>query len=301
MSAPSENQALIDALRKAGQVRIETVHADGIMAQIAVTDGGEVLSIRNLVEEWRDRPRERRGLAKLLTLDSFAAYVMREYEAPSFAALFARWSPTPAIEAVIDHDDEGHTTAWRRNRAIYEFPLTPEWKAWIDFAGKERSQRDFAAFLEERAIDIVIATTENAIGYAERAAVRFASAAQVMALSRGLRLNVSREVANEENLETGERNLVFREQHAGAGNQPLAIPRAFCVQVAPFEGGAAYQVPVRLRYRIDGGAVLWSIVIPGVERFLRDAVTEAAESVAAKTGCALFFGTDAGARTPGEG
>lgn len=211
----SENQALIDALRSAGKVRIEEVHNRGVAAKIAVTDGGTVLSIRDLVEEWRDRPRERRGTAKLLTLDSLAAYILREADHPSNVALFARWAPTPAIEAVLDHNEPQPT--WRQYRAIYEFPLTPEWKAWIDFAGKERSQRDFAVFLEERAIDIVIATTENAIGYAERASVRL------------------------------------------------------------------------------------SLVIPGVDRFLRDAVTEAAESVAEKTGSALFFGTDAGMRQPGDG
>lgn len=56
-ASTSENQALIDALREAGKVRVEHVSSgDGVVAPIAITDGGKAFSIKSLVEEWRDRP-----------------------------------------------------------------------------------------------------------------------------------------------------------------------------------------------------------------------------------------------------
>lgn len=291
----TENQAIIEALREAGEVEIRTVAFDGDEAVVAVTGGGRVLDIKSILDPWRSAPEDRRGTSKHLTLPSLIAYVKREALATE-CAIFASWSP-PQIEAVLDHNEPDHLApAWRRYRALYQFPVTPEWQAWVDATKKELSQRDFAAFLEERAGDIVEASQTGALAYAARHALEYADAARVRSLARGLRVNVSREIANEENLETGEANIVFREQHAGSGNVPLRIPRAFVVLARPFEGGPSYEVPVRLRYRIEGAAVIWGLTVPGVDRFIRDAITEAASTVAAETGCALFFGSDAGAR-----
>ena len=65
---------------------------------------------------------------------------------------------------------------------------------------------------------------------------------------------------------------------------------AFLLAIPVFRGGDLYQIAVRLRYRVQGGAVSWSFELHGADRSFDHAFREACEDARARTELPLFYG-----------
>ena len=64
-----------------------------------------------------------------------------------------------------------------------------------------------------------------------------------------------------------------------ADGKPLKVPGAFLLGIPVFRGGDAYQLPVRLRYRVVQGSVQWSYELHQPQRILDHALAEACAEV----------------------
>lgn len=294
-------KAIIDAVQKLAPA--ETIESGKI---VALPSGKGLHSLKGLLDEYLPRPERREGKAALESLDAFCDYVNR-FKSQN-TVLFAaerREKPgvyKPCLAAVIDHFEAGSETPnsgskadWRLHRAFYDFPLSDEWLAWHAVDGKGMDVREMSEFLEDRVGDVgspqkIGATAKD---FVERSGIRLASAAELVDLSKGLKVRVDQRVTQMVNTQTGEMDVMFTESHGDMANtsQKLAVPGGFVIGIPVFRHGPLYEVCARLRYRVAGGGITWIVKLHRTDRIFDAAFTEALTKAQANTECPLFRGS----------
>jgi Uncharacterized conserved protein (DUF2303). len=247
-----------------------------IPVAIRTGDFPEVVSVKALVEEYRDRPARKKGRANVLTLQSFIALVNRH--ATDHSVIFANtdWR-SPEFTAIIDYHcknrmvpetlENGEPTGNEifveglpdngKHHIHYTFPLSEEWKTWMAGNGKPMDQADFAIFLEDRIAELASPTDFEKSNLERDFATTVAPPSQIVQLSRGLKIHVESKGAHTVNLASGEGQISWEETHKDADGKALKVPGIFMVSVAPFHRGETVRMPVRLRYRAKDGKILW--------------------------------------------
>lgn len=300
---PAEAGVVADVVRKCQEPKIISLNGGhGLTGEVLLVPdtsrpGNVALhTSKSLLEKYRDAPERRSGTATLDTLASLIAHVNRNKDDDS--VLFAEVgddASEPKLFAVYDYNRKGPDGAPRfgTHRAVYEFPISDEWTAWFGQSGKPLSQSDFARFIEDRLADIADPTTpkEFAKEFAKLFSVTFASASKLLELSKGLHVHVGSKVENRVNPNTGEAALVFVTDHTDAGGKRLDVPGAFLLALPIFTGGARYQIPVRLRYRVNGGDIKWFFELHRAKAAFDHAIDEASDEAQKATGLPLFKGT----------
>lgn len=250
---------------------------------VAVPDGQKLQSLKPFLDEYRTKPERVIGTAELTTLRSFMDHALRFKQSRSVVFAGAR-----SLTAVYDyhHSDP----AFCSHRASYAFPWSTEWKAWTEVDGKALTQLQFAQFIEDHVSDITTADDEDSKRHFGELDFRLATPAQMLAMSRGLQVRTESEAVAKPNLSTGEIEVAYKEQHTDATGQPLKVPGGFLLLIPAFKLGALYRIPVRLRYRVASGKVLWTTLMHRREAVVDDAIKDACEQVIDATGLPLFHG-----------
>lgn len=232
-----------------------------------VPDGAQVQDL----ESYLNAPLRKKGAVTLNDVGSFVAYVNAEkteatrlyglYKEPGFVAVFN------------DHGTTG--PAWKDYRAQYACPLSAEWRTWTGASGKQMTQADFAAFIENNLPDIAVPP-----------------AADMLEISRSLEAKKKVNFASGIRLSNGQNELTYEEQVSGtAAKGKLTVPEEFTIGVQVLEGGTKYAVNARLRYRIaDAGALtIWYELIRP-HKVLEDAVQAVWLSIEQQTELTVFNG-----------
>lgn len=277
---------------------------------VIVRDNDGDARVLNLKEETKPdpiRPLHRKGTSEHDRAVSFAAIVNR-YKSPE-SALFAHASTAkivaifdyhePGNEGVIDHNEDPKqaTSKARRceHRAVYTFPISDEWKAWDGVEGRVFKQADLARFLEDRIVDVVPVSMVPPGGATDtmirRIGARPCDPSRLAEVARGLEVKADTKVANRVILETGEVRMVYETTHTGADGAPLDVPSAFVISIPVFDGGEPFFVIVRIRYRIAGGEVTWTLHPHGMRDVHRVAFDETVRAVADETLVPVFYGS----------
>lgn len=300
----TETEALADVLRTSlpsPELLDISDGQGGKIQMLALPDGQSKFTLKSIKDELdkyagERAPKRRHGTAVLDDLPSFVEHVNR-FKSPA-SALFVRVDGAkPSLGCVFDYYPAGadvQQTAWCGHRACYAFPLSDEWKAWQKASGEIMGQAVFAAFLEDRIGDVVDPATafESTRDDALQLGVTLATPSQIRSLADGLDVRVDARVCERRKLQSGESQLVFDVAHKDASTgAPLTVPSAFLLALSIFRNGAAYQVIVRLRYAIDGGALKWRVLPYQPERKLDHAFREAANVARDQTELPLFFGS----------
>jgi uncharacterized protein YfdQ (DUF2303 family) len=241
---------------------------------VEVTEGPKAshASLRDLFEAWRLKPERRKGTAQVTTLASFIDLV--ELHKGANSALFAKTTwPEPALTAVIDY----HTAKDADNcqhRISYAFPLTDEFKAWVDHNGEPFNQNDFATFVEDHIADMSAPMDGEIEAFEKLFRSKFALPTEMIDLSRGLRVNVEERVTNAFMMQSGESELQFSTEHKDAKGKKLVVPGLFMLCLPVFLDGSVVRIPARLRYRVvpGEGTILWSYNLYRWEVLLRERV-----------------------------
>lgn len=302
MERASENAAVIEAMRELHEVedlgRLEANGTDeGIGDLLVIPSGKSVVDTKPFRDARLTAPERRKGTSKHTTLDSFIDFVKRFEDADS--AVFVGDSPkAPSIIAVLDYHRRGADGAPRfgAHRAVYDFPLSDAWKAWVAVAGPESpwmSQAQMAAWIEDRIADV---SEPDAAGttvqeYAAKLGFELATPAQLLALSRGLSIKVDLRVKNAVTLQSGVAHVVFEETHQAEGGGNLQVPGGFAITIPVFRGGAPYIMGARLRYKHHDGKISWRIVLNRLDAVLENAITTEVALVDTHVQSEVFFGT----------
>ncbi len=254
-------------------------------------------SIKKFLDEYLTAPERRKGTAKLTDADSFIAHVNRFKDADS--AVFALADPkAPKLLSVIDYHRAGGEGQPRfgEHRALYDCPLSEEWKAWTASDGAKMAQGDFAEFIEDRIGDMVAAPQfsddEQDAKLVEVAAMlggKYCLPSTMMELSKGIQVHSTDKVHQAVNLATGEIEIQSQSDHGEAGTR-FRANNLFLVCIPVFENGPLYRLVGRLRYRVANGTIVWFYDLWRADKVFKHAFDELCTVAAERTSLPVFRG-----------
>lgn len=252
---------------------------------------------RTIFDEYRLNPRTREGSATLTSIESLIDHVNRFKDADS--ALFAVDDrANPSITAVLDYHRAGAAAEPRfgRHRSLFQFPLSDEWKAWTKSDGETFSMGEFAAFLEDRIIDVLDlipgedSLPEDMQRFVNTVGGSIASPSKLIELSVGLKVNEQSAVKEAINLSSGEAQVQFIAQHVDDAGQPLRVPGLFLIGIPVFRHGPHYRIAARLRYRKTPVGLVFFYQLWRADRVFDHSFREACERVRVETDLPMLFG-----------
>lgn len=288
-------QAIISAVERLARVEEVDLGNGAKAIAIPVSANGnpkKLLSIKSLIDEYRTAPERKTGTATLLSIESFIAHVNRMKDEGT--AIFANTDrKNPSLLAVFDYHQLDGSPRFGKHRAHYAFPVSPEWEKWLSQNGEAMSQEDFAFWIEENIADLADpgVATARTVEILDKIQCELATPARLAELSRGLSVRVDQKVASHTKLSSGEAQIAFSAEHTDDAGVPLKVPGAFLVTIPLFRGGPLYAIPVRLRYRVQGGRVQWHYDLYRVDEIFDHAIETACNRVVEETTLPLFEGT----------
>lgn len=182
------------------------------------------------------------------------------------------------FRAVMDYD-EPKVPRWRTHRANYICLLTPEWLRWTNHAKDIFEQVQFAEFLEENQLQVVMPP-----------------GAELLEMVQNLEGKQSAEFKSFKRLSNGKAVLEYREEISLKGTTSfddgkIEVPTMLTLGIAPFQGGPCYKVQARLKYRVNAGHINFSYDLVDPHVVIRDAVSEMIKTIKEQTGIEPLMGS----------
>jgi uncharacterized protein YfdQ (DUF2303 family) len=265
----------------------------GVPSEIPVAlyrgESPSVETLATLFEPYRLHPSRKTGQAEVQTFEAFTNLVNRHKTADSVIFADADWRK-PSFTAIVDYheDKSGGLAGNGKHRVHYAFPLSEEWKKWIEGDGQPMKQEAFAWFLEDRVAELSSPEDHEKVTYEAQFATTIATPAQLVELSRGLQVRVDAKIKATHTLQSGEGQISWEETHNGSDGKPLKVPGLFMLNIAPFFMGEKVRIPVRLRYRPQNGAVTWFYQIYRPDLHITEHVRSTLAEARAKTELPTF-------------
>lgn len=302
--------ALISADGLVGEVRdlvenyvkaevVELTEPETGVKALAVRSGNTVSPLTPAIfDPYREEPRRRKGVATLLSIESLIEHVNRFKDGDTL--IFADDDRTsPSITAVLDYHRAGQAAPrFGDHRSAFRFPLSDEWKAWGESNAVPMTMVDFAAFLENRIIDVLylipgedslsedLQRLVDTLGGADS----IATPNKLMELARGLQVNENAVVQEAVNLASGEGVVRFQTEHTDATGAPLKVPSLFLIAIPVFRNGPLYRLAARLRYRKNAGRLTFWYELWRTDRTFDHAFAESVERVHVETDVDVLLG-----------
>lgn len=267
---------------------------------LVVQAGGTVTPLDpKIFDAYRTEPRFRHGTAVMLSLDSLIAHVNRFKDTDS--VVFANDDRAkPSLTAVLDYHRDGAEADPRfgKHRSVFEFPLSDEWRAWAQANDEKMTMAEFAAFLENRIIDVLyLIPGEDTLPEDLQRLVdtlggpdTIATPNKLMELARGLQVNDEAIVQEAVNLSSGEGVVRFQARHTDEHGAPLKVPSLFLIAIPVFRNGPLYRLAARLRYRAAQGRLTFWFELWRTDRTFDHAFSESLERVRVETELPVFVG-----------
>lgn len=268
---------------------------DGTKVLMVVNAGTAIPLDPGQFDAWRVNPRWRSGTATALDLASLIDMANR-FGDPDSAIFANNDRRNPSLTVVFDYHSKTATGQPRalRHKAKFAYPLSDEWKAWVANSGKPMSMRDFAAFLEDRVVEVLssgeIGLNADQQKFVDRLGGErvIAEPAKLMEIATGLRVVEDNETVSAVNLASGEAQVSFKSEHR---NENMTVPRLFAIAIPVFTNGEDYQILVRLRYRSTGGQILFFYELWREDRVFDHAFDESIVKVKEETNLPVFLGS----------
>lgn len=283
------------------------IEAGMVMAKPAVIEGegyeriimgvvppGATLKLES-VEKFMDRPQRKRGTFTFSDAKSFIAFVNRE-KTPETYILASR--ENPGFTAVFNGNEpqSGEVIAgaakpgWGDYKAVYACPYSPEWQVWSAANKKPKSQAEFAQFIEDNFVDIVVPSPGFDPFY-----TNWPDGQTMIQVSRGLEAHTSATFASAVRLDNGQTRFRYEETVSGNVQEgQLDVPQKFAVGIPVFAGTDPWQIIAKLRYRISReGLAMW-FEFERLFKITERAFDEARNEIATGTGVPIFLGSRSG-------
>lgn len=246
---------------------LEAERTGAVSPAIAIPPEYELKSLESL----QVHPDRRRGTVTLDEQGSFVAF-MKRFGTVDPTTIYANKAQSRIVGVLNDHGD---VPGWGDHRAVYVPQFSKEWALWTAASGRRMKQVEFAQFIEDNLPDVVVPLAADMLMIA-----RTFEAKKKVNFASGIRL------AN------GEVELTYEEQIQGtAAKGKLQIPDGISLGISVYEGGGAYSVDCRLRYRIgDGGDLTMWVEMIRPHKILQDAFATIVKEIGESLGTQVLMG-----------
>lgn len=280
MSARGDAEAIVDAaLASAAPVPLEAEQRYAV----TVPQGADVRIVKPASDEERGVPRRVAGTTVVRDVDSLD-YLWKKHANES-SELFA--DPVAfSLTGVLNADGgSGLAAGFRDHRIELKCRKTPAWLAWEQSDGQLLNQQAFAEFIEDRVLDITRPT-----------------GGEMLELAQSIEATTKVDFKSATAISSGQRTLMYEEtMQAKAGQRgQLEIPATFDLALKPFEGGPAYKVVARLRYRIMNGNLAIGFKLERPEDVLEEAFGEVSTLAGQACDTVVLSGTAPAPRVSGS-
>lgn len=264
---------------------------------VIMSAAGATIISKQSIADYLDHPERRTGTALMTRLESFVEHVNRFKNDDS--AVFANDSRvTPGLTAVLDYHDCGSEGTPRHgdHRTRFDFPLSDEWKLWMECNGQKMTMVEFAEFLEERVTDIDTVESYDDLNEDIQRFIgatgldKIAAPSRLIELSRNLQVHESSVIKQVQNLSSGEGVLRFESEHTDAAGQPVDVPGLFIICIPVFAHDGYYRIAARLRYRKTGSGIVFWYDLWRTDLVFDHAFNQACERVRDETSLPLLIG-----------
>lgn len=206
---------------------------------------------------------------------SLSAYVNRFSDARSI--LIADYD-AGSIKAVLDwHFDNAVVDGVsldpqpREHTCTLKLRPSEEFKRWAEMENSFHGQAEFAAFLEENAVDVI--DPEPAV---------------LIEISRDLEGTQGVTFKGSTRLENGDRSFVYETETRAKGD--IKVPREFVLSIPLYDGEEPVPLRCAFRWRINSGQLQMGFVWRRVEYQRRAHFAQIATAASEETGRPVFFG-----------
>lgn len=197
---------------------------------IIVPEGYAVHEVET--EDLLQAPLRNKGTVVLTTVDSFLRFVEREL-IPASTVCFANLNKG-SFYTIFNYAASGTAAGWADRQLYLNLEKTTQWKRWMAKNNVSMDQLSFADFIEANMADI-----------------SSPAAAEIIELTKQLKVHRSAEFSSVVDPKTGFTNLAFSEKVSG---ETLQGNIEFCGQMvlglAPFRGSVPYAVNARIRFKL---------------------------------------------------
>lgn len=225
------------------------------------------------LDPYADRPHRATGHAMLSDHESFSTYVLR-FLTNSATTVWGNPKRGTVTAILNDHGDDG-LPGWGDHQATLQLQQTDDWKHWTAQDGRMMPQSAFAEHLEEGA-DCVV----------EPSAADMLEIAQHFTAKNNVSFRSARRIDN------GEVQLQYEENiQAKAGQKgTMTIPVVFTLGIAPFEGGSAYKMLARFRYRLVDGHLTLGYKLVRPDQIVLSAFGDITKEITSKLDLPMLLG-----------
>ena len=259
--------AIIESLARQASEPKEV--AENIFALVGEDGEVEFRDITDTLDSRQAGPRRKKGSYVVTTPESLIAYLGKHVE--SSTELWASDVDSTILAVVNAHGDD--TAGWEDHTVTMRQRVHEDWTQWTKADGQMIAQVAFAEFVEDHLHNFA-----DPVG------------ADMLELAQSFRATTKVDFGSSQRVKSGETQLQYVEDTtASAGRKgQIAIPDEFALALQVYEGGRAYRVGARLRYRINDGKLLLGYRLIRARDVQRDAFGEAVEQVATETGLTVY-------------
>lgn len=278
MSENMNAQIILDAGAALGESRLPSEGAfpnDARVPYVVVPKDYDVKSLERLLPN----PPAKSGIVNLLDVDSFIAYV-NKHANDDTSVIYANVDyETSKYDVVAILDDHGAAVPMRRQHSAVLTPIQSlEWKRWHGNNKKAMPQADFAAFLEDNLGDI--ATVEG-----------MPTGKDMLGMALAFEANSDKRFKKKVDLQGGGTHLEYVDQADEATATRLRYFERFVIGIPVFQGASeGYHVEARLKFRMNGGALLFWYELVRPDRVFKTAVSGEIDKIREATGLMVLFG-----------
>ena len=254
-------------------------------------------------------PLFRKGTVTLTALDSLVDFTNRmkmlqtalfaDAEKHTLLTVFDYHDPINVPDAPEDAEPKlaisFPSPQWGRYRAFFAFPQSRQYKAWRGANKKAMTQSDLASFIEDNVVDVMSPASladDKTAALVHQLGLKLAGPETLLSVARGLSIKAEEQIAQVVNLSTGETQIQYTQTHTKDESAvDIKVPTGFIIALPIFEGDAAYQLLVRLKYRKAQQSIHWHFDIYNIDRAFDDAFEQSCDRVRVATSLPLFYGS----------
>jgi uncharacterized protein YfdQ (DUF2303 family) len=261
-----------DAAKAKSEVKVQRTHEAGAPFTVLVGRDGEqrIESLSNY-----EAPRKKAAVA-FVEQESFVEYVT--LYAGMDTRVFCDLDKASFLAVIDYHRVNAGDAEGRRgeHRATLQLRFAEGFTAWQAVAKQPVSQAVLAEFLEDHYADI----TEP-------------EGAEILELVKTLEVNNDVAFKSAQRSSDGGYNLNYQETVTAKAGQAgtIEVPSKLLLELQVFQGGRVMELPVRIRFRLDGGRVFFGLTFLGIEKLLRDEVARVRHAIAANIGREVWAGS----------